>query len=47
VRFGALYFWARLADYVLYTFGIPVLGTLSFAGCAAQLILVLAIACWV
>jgi uncharacterized MAPEG superfamily protein len=44
----ALYFWARLAHYLIYTFGIPVLRTLSFAaGWAAQVILVLAIAGWV
>ena len=44
----ALYFWARLAHYFIYTFGIPVLRTLSFAaGWVAQVILVLAIAGWV
>jgi uncharacterized MAPEG superfamily protein len=44
----ALYFWARLAHYVIYTLGIPVLRTLSFtAGWVAQVILVLAIAGWV
>jgi uncharacterized MAPEG superfamily protein len=43
-----LYFWARLAHYVIYTFGIPMLRTLSFtAGWVAQVILVLAIAGWV
>ncbi|MHB8425083.1 MAG: MAPEG family protein, partial [Gammaproteobacteria bacterium] len=26
----ALYFWARLAHYIIYTFGIPGLRTLSF-----------------
>lgn len=26
-----LYFWARLAHYIIYTLGIPVLRTLSFA----------------
>ena len=40
----AAYFWARLAHYVIYTAGIPVLRTLSFvAGFAAQAVLVLAI----
>jgi uncharacterized MAPEG superfamily protein len=43
----ALYFWARLAHFVIYTLGIPVLRTLSFAaGWVAQVILVLAIAGW-
>lgn len=40
----ALYFWARLAHVVVYTLGIPVLRTLSFAaGFVAQVLLVLAI----
>jgi uncharacterized MAPEG superfamily protein len=40
----ALYFWSRLAHVVVYTLGIPVLRTLSFAaGFAAQVLLVLAI----
>jgi uncharacterized MAPEG superfamily protein len=40
----ALYFWARLAHVVVYTLGIPVLRTLSFAGgFVAQALLVLAI----
>jgi uncharacterized MAPEG superfamily protein len=40
----AVYFWARLAHYLIYTAGIPVLRTLSFAaGFAAQVVLVLAI----
>ena len=40
----ALYFWSRLAHVVVYTLGIPVLRTLSFAGgFVAQAILVLAI----
>jgi uncharacterized MAPEG superfamily protein len=40
----ALYFWSRLAHVIVYTLGIPVLRTLSFAGgFAAQAILVLAI----
>jgi uncharacterized MAPEG superfamily protein len=39
-----LYFWARLAHFVIYTLGIPVLRTLSFtAGFVAQAMLVLAI----
>jgi uncharacterized MAPEG superfamily protein len=39
-----LYFWARLAHYIIYTLGIPVLRTLSFAaGFIAQAMLVLAI----
>jgi uncharacterized MAPEG superfamily protein len=40
----AAYFWARLVHYFVFTFGIPVLRTLSFAvGFAAQAVLVLAI----
>jgi uncharacterized MAPEG superfamily protein len=40
----ALYFWARLAHVVVYTLGIPVFRTLSFAvGFVAQALLVLAI----
>ncbi len=40
----ALYFWSRLAHVVVFTFGIPVLRTLSFAGgFVAQALLVLAI----
>jgi uncharacterized MAPEG superfamily protein len=40
----ALYFWSRLAHGVIYTLGIPVLRTLSFAaGFVAQVLLVLAI----
>jgi uncharacterized MAPEG superfamily protein len=40
----ALYFWARLAHVVVYTLGIPVLRTLSFAaGFVAEVLLVLAI----
>ena len=39
-----IYFWARLVHYLVYTFGIPVLRTLSFAaGFVAQVMLVLAI----
>jgi uncharacterized MAPEG superfamily protein len=38
------YFWARLAHAVVYTLGIPVARTLSFAvGFVAQVVLVLAI----
>jgi uncharacterized MAPEG superfamily protein len=40
----ALYFWSRLAHVVVYTFGIPVLRTLSFVGgFVAEVLLVLAI----
>jgi uncharacterized MAPEG superfamily protein len=40
----ALYFWSRLAHVAIYTAGIPVLRTVSFAGgWIAQAILVLAI----
>lgn len=40
----AVFFWARLAHYLVFTFGIPVLRTLSFAaGFCAQAVLVLAI----
>jgi len=40
----ALYFWSRLTHVVVYTLGIPVLRTLSFAaGFVAQALLVLAI----
>jgi len=40
----AVYFWARLAHYIIYTMGVPVLRTLTFvAAFAAQLVLVLAI----
>jgi uncharacterized MAPEG superfamily protein len=43
----ALYFWSRLAHVVVYTAGIPVLRTLSFAGgFIGQAILVLAILGW-
>ena len=39
-----LYFWSRLAHVVVYTLGIPVLRTLSFAGgFVAQVMLFLAI----
>jgi uncharacterized MAPEG superfamily protein len=41
---AALYFWSRLAHLVVYTLGIPVARTLTFAGgFAGQAILVLAI----
>ena len=40
----ATYFWARLAHYIIYTLGVPVLRTLTFvAAFAAQVVLVLAI----
>jgi uncharacterized MAPEG superfamily protein len=40
----AVYFWARLAHAIVYTMGVPVLRTLSFAvGFAAQAALVLAV----
>jgi uncharacterized MAPEG superfamily protein len=40
----AVYFWARLAHAIIYTMGVPVLRTLSFAvGFFAQVILVLAV----
>lgn len=40
----ALYFWSRLVHVVVYTLGIPVVRTLSFAGgFVAQVLLVLAI----
>jgi uncharacterized MAPEG superfamily protein len=40
----ALYFWARLAHVVVYTLGIPMVRTLSFAaGFVAEVLLVLAI----
>ncbi len=40
----AVYFWARLAHAIVYTFGIPVLRTLAFAvGFVAQVALVIAI----
>lgn len=44
----ALYFWCRLAHFLVYTAGIPVLRTLVFAGgFVGQAILVLAIAGWI
>jgi uncharacterized MAPEG superfamily protein len=44
----ATYFWARLAHYVIYTMGVPVLRTLTFVvGFAAEIVLVLAIFRWV
>ena len=40
----AVYFWSRLAHIVVYTFGVPILRTLTFAvGFAAQVVLMLAI----
>ena len=44
----AVYFWARLAHYIIYTMGVPVLRTLTFTvGFAAEVVLVLAIFRWV
>lgn len=41
---AALYFWSRLAHLVVYTLGIPVLRTLTFAGgFAAQAMLAMAL----
>jgi uncharacterized MAPEG superfamily protein len=41
---AALYFWARLVHAVVYTLGVPVLRTLSFAGgFVGQVLFVLAI----
>jgi uncharacterized MAPEG superfamily protein len=40
----AVYFWARLAHYIVYSLGTPILRTLTFAvGFAAQIAMVLAI----
>ncbi len=40
----AVYFWSRLAHLVVYTFGVPILRTLTFAaGFAAQVVLILGI----
>lgn len=40
----AVYFWSRLAHLLVYTFGVPVLRTLTFAvGFAAQVVLAIAI----
>ncbi len=40
----AVYFWARVAHVIVYTMGVPVFRTLSFAvGFAAQAVLALAI----
>lgn len=40
----AVYFWARLAHLLVYTFGVPVLRTLTFAvGFLAQAVLALAV----
>jgi len=40
----AVYFWARLAHLLVYTFGVPVLRTLTFTvGFLAQAVLVLAV----
>jgi uncharacterized MAPEG superfamily protein len=41
---SAVYFWARVAHVIVYTMGVPVFRTLSFAvGFAAQAVLALAI----
>jgi uncharacterized MAPEG superfamily protein len=43
----AVYFWARLAHVIVYTFGIPVLRTLCFAvGFVCQVTLALAVFGW-
>jgi uncharacterized MAPEG superfamily protein len=43
----AVYFWARLAHAIVYTFGIPVLRTLAFAvGFVCQVTLALAVFGW-
>ena len=40
----AVYFWSRLAHLLIYTFGVPVLRTITFLiGFAAQVILAIAI----
>lgn len=40
----AVYFWARLAHFIIYALGVPVLRTLTFTvGFIAQVVLVLAI----
>ncbi len=45
---AAAYFFARLAHFIIYTAGIPVLRTLSFTvGCIAQITIALAILHWV
>jgi len=42
-----VYFFARLAHFIVYTFGIPVMRTLTFSvGWAAQLVILLAILGW-
>jgi uncharacterized MAPEG superfamily protein len=44
VAASAIYFWARLAHFVIYALGLPVLRTLSFTvGFLAQVVMVLAI----
>ena len=40
----AVYFWSRLAHLIVYTVGVPILRTLTFAaGFAAQVVLILGI----
>lgn len=40
----AVYFWARLAHLIVYTLGVPILRTLTFAAAfAAQVVLALAV----
>ncbi len=40
----AIYFWSRLAHVIVYTFGVPILRTLTFtAGFVAQVMLILGI----
>jgi len=42
-----VYFFARLAHFIVYTFGIPVMRTLTFSvGWAAQIVILLAILGW-
>lgn len=45
---AAVYFFARLAHFVIYTAGIPIARTLAFVvGCAAQITIACAILHWV
>jgi uncharacterized MAPEG superfamily protein len=44
VAASAIYFWARLAHFVIFALGIPILRTITFAiGFAAQVVMVLSI----
>ena len=44
---AAVYFFARLAHFFIYTFGIPVLRTLSFAvGWLAQIVIIATVLGW-